>query len=408
MVYRLWFFKLGNDLLGVLTSGSFERALEAKGFCFPRRGIGKVGVRGLVVLLAACICVSAYGQSIDPTPKKLPGPVSAELRFDEELEFTSNGKNDVEARLEAILEKTRRLRQMTRQSRSGVSFDFDGVEPSAEPSGQGVQVKMSDEFANQVWSTAQASVSNDNTHPAVNESSEFASSSVGKSIDGSAVPVGDTSDSSEVVREIVQRIELLKRLRQESKNAQQAAGQGGESVPASQDGSSAPVDRPPTPDAIDPGRLVTSPTIEAFEPETNYFDDNSGDPNEVLFGEDVEQILKDPVDAMLLAESLYRTKNYKATLKALEAVDVNAIDDSDHVWVDLLTALAKRRLGDIAAAEAELRDIANIKSRDVAVPAAKFWLKQTEFMRLKQPLMEQLDAEYTTLLERAKSYAKPK
>lgn len=428
MVDRLRFLVLGSEFLNALSRDKTASSINAKPVHAEWLSARWITVCGLAGLIAAAFSSSACGQSNETSPTKPsetasseqleaePAPVpsgrmgdtydSAEIRFDDDLAFTSPPQTNVEARLQAILEKTKRLRQMTKQSQAGLGFDKAGVEQDLSKSGgQGVQFQMSDEFATQVWSSAQANAANGTGNGGLGREN----ASPGNQNSG---PVGGVGDSSAAVREIVQRIELLRRLRRESKVAPSEAGGNSDGLPANQGGSTTPRTQRQAAGAIDSGRFVTTPSIDAFDPaaveNSDYASDSSVDPNEVLFGEDVEQILKNPVDAMLLAESLYRTKNYKATLKALEAVDVDAIDDSDHVWVDLLAALSKRRLGDTAAAEAELRDIANIKSRDVAVPAAKFWLKQTEFMQRKQPLMEQLDAEYKTLLERAKSYANPK
>ncbi|MFN3191412.1 MAG: hypothetical protein ACE361_12895 [Aureliella sp.] len=217
-------------------------------------------------------------------------------------------------------------------------------------------------------------------------------------------------------KEIVERIELLKRLRSEYSRKRMAAIQNddGESLipgpkEALQGGGPALSGAD-----IPGGQFVTAesgttqamPEIGAQTDVGQQGSNVNGDSTASPFGQDIEQIFPAPVDAMQLGESLFRTQNYAAALKSLESVEVDKLTDSEHVWLDLLIALTKRRLGILDEAEEELRNIANIKSRDNSVPTARFWLKQTEFTRKTRPLLDQLNDEYQMLVERAKEYAK--
>ncbi len=111
-----------------------------------------------------------------------------------------------------------------------------------------------------------------------------------------------------------------------------------------------------------------------------------------------------PVNPLALAESLYRTGNFQSSLTALRSVDLNGMSPSDRTWIDLLTALCQRRLGQGADAEAMFREIANDKSVDYPTQAAKWWLAHTEKTNRNQPAMKTLNAEISQLLLRSQDY----
>ncbi|MEM8733679.1 MAG: hypothetical protein AAGG44_05640 [Planctomycetota bacterium] len=259
------------------------------------------------------------------------------------------------------------------------------------------------------------------TRPAGNARMRLTDDSVGSfAANPVGVPSGGEANAdlasrrSQAQKEIVERIELLKRLRAESTRKRMEAIPAGESlIPGPQDSPAGQAPANPG-NPIPGGQFVTSESGAANAMMGLDADNAAGQMNMVAevgndaspFGDDVEQLFPAPVDAMQLGESLFRTKNYAAALKAFESVEVEKLTDSEHVWLDLLMALTKRRLGILDEAEEELRDIANIKSRDNSVPTARFWLKQTEFTRKTRPLLDQLNDEYEMLVERAKDYAK--
>lgn len=117
-----------------------------------------------------------------------------------------------------------------------------------------------------------------------------------------------------------------------------------------------------------------------------------------------KRMMDRPVDSLALAESLYRTGNIQSALKALRSVELDGLSPSDRSWIDLLTALCQRRLGQGDDAEALFREIANDKSVDYPTQAAKWWLAHTEKTNQTQPAMKALDAEISQLLQRSQEY----
>lgn len=116
------------------------------------------------------------------------------------------------------------------------------------------------------------------------------------------------------------------------------------------------------------------------------------------------RILDSPVNAVELAHSLYRTKNYVAALKAIQSVDLAALSVEEQTWLELLSALCQRRLGEGAAAEGHLREIANTKSTDYSVSVARWWLSQTEARGQSEMTAESLELNLEKLMERARQY----
>ncbi|MCS7469498.1 CDC27 family protein [Stieleria sp. ICT_E10.1] len=120
-----------------------------------------------------------------------------------------------------------------------------------------------------------------------------------------------------------------------------------------------------------------------------------------------ERILPNPVNAMALGESLYRTGNYESALKAFRSVSVDALSQSDRTWLDLLIALCQRKLGQFEKAQGTLREIANEESTDYPVKAAKWWLKYAEAADGTQVKFNRVSTEFDALLERSETYVSP-
>ncbi|QDV44289.1 Anaphase-promoting complex, cyclosome, subunit 3 [Stieleria neptunia] len=120
-----------------------------------------------------------------------------------------------------------------------------------------------------------------------------------------------------------------------------------------------------------------------------------------------ERILPNPVNAMALGESLYRTGNYESALKAFRSVSVDGLSQSDRTWLDLLIALCQRKLGQFEKAQGTLREIANEESTDYPVKAAQWWLKYSEASDGTQVKFSRVSTDFDALLERSEKYVSP-
>ncbi len=221
------------------------------------------------------------------------------------------------------------------------------------------------------------------SHRSADDHSQNGASSVG----GETVTVESSAKS---IREIRERIKLLRRMRQ--RNAIESGHNDLVEVHLA--------DHPTT-----PGRQTNQPSLVAIEQSLN--DNNvSGDQPQPVTAPAIEatKVFSSPVNTLELGQSLYRTKNYTAALRALEAVDVDTLSDSDRHWLGLLIALCQRRLGQTDVAEARLREIANANSTDYPIPVARWWLKQTSLLRETRPILDGISTELDSLIERSKQH----
>ncbi len=210
-------------------------------------------------------------------------------------------------------------------------------------------------------------------------------------LDDSHLPEQDASKSVSAIRE---RIELLKRLR---RRLQSSSDDGADFFSASAD-------------AVSDGAMVAKrrhqvgPAMPVIEQNFEHNSQTASLKQAKSRAPQVQAtvILPHPVSHLQLGQSLYRTGNYAAALKALQDVDVDTLAESDRTWLELLRALCQRRLGDIDSAEARLREIANVASEDYPIPVARWWLKQTEIIRNTELIFEQTSSELETLIERSK------
>ncbi|MGB7346354.1 MAG: tetratricopeptide repeat protein [Pirellulaceae bacterium] len=208
------------------------------------------------------------------------------------------------------------------------------------------------------------------------------------------IPSFDQSerDAPEKVNDLRDRIRLLRRLRSAAPTTLPSPA-----VPVSPQ----PVMIPPSPSPI---VAPTQPTLSAIESnleEKQPSTDSVSPQAEVI---SATQILSIPVDHLSLGESLYQTQNYPAALKSLQAVNADDLSLSDRTWLELLTALCHRRLGDTDRAAAEFREISNAKIADRSVPIARWLLKQTELVQNAKPALESVSAELDTLIERSNAH----
>ena len=200
------------------------------------------------------------------------------------------------------------------------------------------------------------------------------------------------------IDEIRKRIKLLKQLRTRSdmKTASKPSG----SSPSSLHEKSlhAGAEQAPPPSNLPMSEIEASvenaKATPAQQPEN--------DPAVVEFTS--KRILKSPVDTMQLGESLYRTKNFAAALRALQSIDIKTLSKSDVAWRDLMLALCHRRTGNTSESEAILRDLANAKGADFSGSMARWWLKQTTMTDEVRPMVQAIDEELDTLIESARRY----
>ncbi|WP_146520536.1 tol-pal system YbgF family protein [Stieleria varia] len=116
------------------------------------------------------------------------------------------------------------------------------------------------------------------------------------------------------------------------------------------------------------------------------------------------QVLPSAINALDLGQSLYQTKNYAAALKAFQSVDVTKLTQADQTWLELLTALCHRRLGNLDTANATLREISNANSNDYPIPVARWWLSQGERTDGSRQLANDLAETIEPLIERTNKY----
>ncbi len=238
----------------------------------------------------------------------------------------------------------------------------------------------------------------------------------GGSVDGDGAADGaeagaSAGRSTRSLSEIRERIRILQRLRRDRMMATptgQASGiPGGTAAPAlsvpSGDVIQAdPVGRPGA--AADSGSALSSidDSLNNAAPVSDAAEEPAPEADRPA-----ERILPNPVNAMALGESLYRTGNYESALKAFRSVSVDALSQSDRTWLDLLIALCQRKLGEFEKAQGTLREIANEESTDYPVKAAKWWLKYAEAADGTQVKFNRVSTEFDALLERSETYVSP-
>ncbi len=246
--------------------------------------------------------------------------------------------------------------------------------------------------------------------------------------DQTAVPTAPDSGAPEQpdeggLKDIVQRIELLKRLREQA--SEDSTSQSAASTPTAQDGSTNNPSEAPS--GVNPGngqlrlqnqppplpsdRMGMSTLAQDGQASQRYVStvspDQSGNagqelpPNPVMY--QAEQVVEKPVDYLRLTESLFRAKDYSAALQAVDSLELESLSTKDRVWADVLRGLIYRRLGEIDKAQGDFRNVTNYNTKDPMISVAQFWLNQTNFFNDTQPLVNQLEADIETLVERART-----
>lgn len=217
--------------------------------------------------------------------------------------------------------------------------------------------------------------------------------------------------STRSLSEIRERIRILQRLRRDRMMAtptEQPSGiPGGTAVPTLSvpDGDviqGDPVRRPGAADIAGSAMSSIDDSLNNSPPENDAAEEPVPESDRPA-----ERILPNPVNAMALGESLYRTGNYESALKAFRSVSVDGLSQSDRTWLDLLIALCQRKLGQFEKAQGTLREIANEESTDYPVKAAKWWLKYAEAADGTQVKFNRVSTDFDALLERSETYVSP-
>ncbi|QDT11877.1 hypothetical protein [Planctomycetes bacterium K23_9] len=241
----------------------------------------------------------------------------------------------------------------------------------------------------------------------------------GESINPPLIPSADPAvtatekppSATESVGDLRKRIELLRRLRRNSGSAERsqrdqsfnrgaARQQAATLIPPLLSGSQLPGSRP----LVD--RSAVEPTLSAIESSLQPAPQTPPPAEEEPQVVSATQIFASPVDHLALGENLYQTKNYSAAFKALKAVDADKLSPADRTWLELLTALCDRRLGNSEAAEAQLREISNAKIADRSVPIARWWLKQSEMVKTAKPTLNEITNDLDTLIKRSETHVR--
>ena len=217
--------------------------------------------------------------------------------------------------------------------------------------------------------------------------------------------------SNRSLSEIRERIRILQRLRRDRMMAAPTGQASG--IPG---GTQAPSLSVPNGDVIQDSPVGRPGATGNSSPAMSSIDDSLDNPAPVKDAAEAavteaevaaEMILPNPVNAMALGESLYRTGNYESALKAFQSVSVDGLSQSDRTWLDLLIALCQRKLGQFEKAQGTLREIANEESTDYPVKAAQWWLKYAEASDGTQVKFNRVSTDFDALLERSEKYVSP-
>lgn len=95
-----------------------------------------------------------------------------------------------------------------------------------------------------------------------------------------------------------------------------------------------------------------------------------------------------PVDAVRLAQNLYRADEIDAALRAFRLIDVSALSREDRAFVQYMTACCLRKTGKLSEAAVLYREVADAKEDEFLTECA-VWQLQT--LRSSQELEAQLE-----------------
>ena len=318
--------------------------------------------------------LSALATLFITSPAASQSPVNESPTIRSIMSNASVDEQSVNARLDALIESTKRARE---ERRAQVDFRPDRNSGISDPIGQRMP------------------------NPAGLNSDESGDASM------------HAENPTRSMSEIRERIRILQRLRRDRLTLEREALSdsiaGGVAPPVLTPPGGSVVRQNPTnisETASQESEKTLSPIDASLSPPSaaESTSNKAEEENSVLAA---EQILPQPVNTLALGESLYRTGNFQSALKALQSVEKAGLSQSDRTWLDLLIALSQRRTGDFETAEGTLRDIANEESSDYPVKAARWWLKHAKSSNGTQKKLISLSAEFDSLMERSKSHVDP-
>lgn len=99
-----------------------------------------------------------------------------------------------------------------------------------------------------------------------------------------------------------------------------------------------------------------------------------------------------PVDAMALAQSLFRTSDYEGALKAFDLARKTTADPHDRVAIKYFSAVCLRKLGNTQESTMLFREVANSKMDEVLAECAQWQLSAQQWRDTTKARIEQLRA----------------
>lgn len=202
--------------------------------------------------------------------------------------------------------------------------------------------------------------------------------------------------------EIRKRLQLLRRLRLSAPQKTPTTPNATSPSPPSVDEALSPVASGPNLSEVNapPGLETVESNIDSQMTDAPSITDN---PPMIQS----QQILDSAVDLLQLGESLYRTQNYTAAIRSFESIDETKLSLSDQSWLELMTALSRRALGDKDEAQATLRDLANSDGADYTVPLAKWWLAHSEATDAVKTKLQEVENQLSPLKQRIDAHVQP-
>ena len=207
-----------------------------------------------------------------------------------------------------------------------------------------------------------------------------------------ATPLVDASLGTEKTKDIYERIELLKRVYEQKKNA--AAKDSTNLIPPN---STPPTISPPAPSVVNNLRNLQAPAEIPIAERTAF---------EIQENFEADQVLPQPVDPFELGNSLYQTDRIQAALETYASIDGSTITAAEAVWVDFMIASCHRRLGNWDDARSIYREVANQGVVVKLAQPAQSWLKQLDLVSTSKASFTEMEAQLDTILKKANDYVK--
>jgi tetratricopeptide (TPR) repeat protein len=149
------------------------------------------------------------------------------------------------------------------------------------------------------------------------------------------------------------------------------------------------------------GPKAKSPAQQrASKSKRNKFSRSAGDGTKPTDGSQTPTT-QAPVDAMALAQSLFRTSDYEGALKAFDLAKKTTADPHDRVAIKYFSAACLRKLGNTQESMMLFREVANSKADEVLAECAQWQLSAQQWRDTTKARIEQLRA--VQLAEQANS-----